>query len=357
MLKNRTYSRSLFFVLFWFLIAVIFGIQNYFFYKYQGENCNFWGTIVDHVPTLTIWALFSPFIQILLERYPIIGSSRKLKNYAYHLLFATLFGIVWIAIIGTGRFFLYGQEEQSWLNYIIWFSSIWFLNQYVIYFVMVVFIESINLYQNYREKESQHIQLQKMLIESQLNTLRMQLQPHFLFNTLNTISMFVRMDHKKEANKVIGLLAKMLRHVLEVSKNEMNSLEDELQFVKNYLEIEKHRFQEKLNIEYQIQEYIEDVMVPTLLLQPIVENCIKHGMNYRSKLSILISAQLKENFIHIVIKDDGSGFDLENYNTNSEGIGLKNTIERCEAIYGMNAMNIISAPGQGTEVIFNLEIK
>ncbi|MBE9512107.1 MAG: histidine kinase [Bacteroidetes bacterium] len=218
---------------------------------------------------------------------------------------------------------------------------------------MIIFLLAINYYKKYREKETQAMELQKLLVETQLNSLKMQLHPHFLFNTLNTISMLVRMDKKENAIKIISRLGDMLRQVLLSRDDQTVSLEQEIQLIEKYLSIEAVRFEETLLYTFKLNENTLGLQIPDMFLQPIVENSIKHGMkNLDKPMHIEINSGIEDDKLMVVVIDNGQGFDTSDDSFINKGIGLKNTIERCEKIFGKNCVKIDSSKGIGTKITF-----
>ncbi len=181
---SKSIIRPIYIIVFWTIIALLFGGQSYINYALKGEACNFWGTVLEHVPTFLIWAVFAPIILLVLEKYPIISSKNTSLDLLFHLGAATVLGLISLIVIGTGRWLYYGMGRVTLLEYTKDFSLVWFIYQYIMYTAMLLFLLAINYYKKYKDKETRNIELQKLLLESQLSSLKMQLHPHFLFNTL-----------------------------------------------------------------------------------------------------------------------------------------------------------------------------
>lgn len=185
-----------------------------------------------------------------------------------------------------------------------------------------------------KERENS-IQANFLADKAQLEVLRYQLNPHFLFNALNSIRASVEED-KDRAKKMITQLSEFLRHSLLSAEKKEIPLREELEAVQNYLAIEKIRFEEKLEVEYKIDETAQDFSIPCLLLNPLVENAIKHGLQSSPKpLKIKISAKTEGEKLEIEVANTGKLNDL--HNSNGTKIGLKNVCERLEKLYGENA--------------------
>ena len=211
---------------------------------------------------------------------------------------------------------------------------------------------AVDYYRKYRERESRATQLESQLAQAQLDSLRMQLQPHFLFNTLNNIVSLVR-DNKNEAavGMLVGL-SDLLRHALEHSDEQEVPLKEELEFVQLYLEIQQMRFSDRLRIETNIDPATLKALVPSLLLQPLAENAFKHGLSQSGAAGMIrIESHLEKDELHISISDDGAGLPDNWQLKSSSGIGLANTIARLEQLYdGQHKLDIHNRSEGGVEV-------
>jgi len=179
---------------------------------------------------------------------------------------------------------------------------------------------------------------QQMVVVSELSALRAQINPHFLFNTLNSIAALIRID-PDEAETVTEQLADLFRYSLRASKKQLVTLEDEIASVNLYLSIEKARFRERLHIMVQIPDYLKKAAVPSLLLQPLVENSIKHGANIiEGNFSINVICSSHEGIVTIRVEDSGNGFDISDGETLFlKGTGLSNVRDRLTLIFPKNS--------------------
>jgi hypothetical protein len=190
----------------------------------------------------------------------------------------------------------------------------------------------IKYWQKWQTEQENVLQANFLADKAQLEVLRYQLNPHFLFNALNSIRASIDED-KTRAKKMITQLSEFLRHSLLSAEKKEIPLQEELEAVQNYLAIEKIRFEEKLEVEYEIEESAQDFKVPCLLLNPLVENAIKHGLQTSPKpLKIKISAKMENEKLILEVANTGK---LDNlHNSNGTKIGLKNVRERLEKLYG-----------------------
>lgn len=201
-------------------------------------------------------------------------------------------------------------------------------SSFIEYWIIMMLIVAISYYIRY-------VQQQKELNAAKLEALKMQLQPHFLFNTLNSITSLIDLDPKK-AQKMLAQLGYLMREMLEHDKKHFITLENELAYIKTYLEIEHIRFQDRLTLNYDIDKELLQEKIPALLLQPIVENAIKHGIAPHSDGGeIAISIKQRESDIAIRIAND---YPPMKGNRNGYGIGTKNVARRLQQLYGDDHM-------------------
>ena len=176
--------------------------------------------------------------------------------------------------------------------------------------------------------------LETRLVEARLKTLQAELHPHFLFNTLHAISTLVH-TNPESADRMISRLSDLLRLTFDVTGASAVSLQEELEFLQKYLEIEQIRFQDRLSVLYEIDAETLDAEVPRLILQPLVENAIKHGVSPRSERGLIqISSRIREGGLWIEIRDNGVGLSGQALSRLNAGVGLSNTRARLECLYG-----------------------
>jgi len=206
-------------------------------------------------------------------------------------------------------------------------------------------------FEQYKDREVELVVMESELNNAQLKALKNQLQPHFLFNALNTVSALMD-SNVKDAQRVLSKLANLLRSMLDHDQKNFIPLEQEIEYLKNYLFIEQTRFNDRLQVIYEIQAESLKAIVPNLILQPLVENAIKHGFSGSTeKGTIIIKSYLKNNNLHLFIEDDGVGCDHCDDLLENAGIGLTNTYQRLKQIYKNNfSFNIISQKGNGFKI-------
>ncbi len=304
-------------------LGLFFATQSYLTYLYRDGRGDFLLSLSVTLPDWIIWAIFTPFIVKLGRRFP-FERQNLLKNGFVHLL-AGLFVTV------LKLFVLFQITAMiSWLPSRP-VSIFQFHPNFLTYWVIVGLSHAFDYYRKFRERELRNSQLETRLAQAQLQVLKMQIQPHFLFNTLHAISTLMHKD-VEAADRMIAQLSDLLRLTLESDGVQEVSLKQELEFLEGYLEIEKTRFQDRLTIETKIAPETLDAQVPNLILQPLVENAVRHGIEPRAapgKIEILTTRQ--NGLLEITISDDGPG--LKNSDL-QEGIGLTNTRARLQQLYG-----------------------
>ncbi len=206
---------------------------------------------------------------------------------------------------------------------------------FIIYWTVVLTTYAIDYFKKFQEREIRELQLESQVVQAQLQALKMQLQPHFLFNTLNTIASLVRQENKKTAIGMLSGLSELLRATLQQKDQQEVSLESELAFIQKYLELEKMRFKNQIEVDWDIDDETLSARVPTFMLQPLVENAIYHGLSKRLNARKLgIKARKKDNNLCLDIYNDGPSLPEHFELGLTRGIGLSNTLERLSQFFG-----------------------
>ena len=224
-----------------------------------------------------------------------------------------------------------------------------------IYTSIVLIAHAVAYHQSFREGELRKSQLESQLALARLQTLKSQLQPHFLFNTLHSISSLMHTD-VDSADQMMSLLSDLLRTSLSNHESHLTTLGEELRFVDTYLEIESIRFENRLRVTRDIAANTRDVPVPHLLLQPIVENAVRHGVLQRAADGqIRICAKRSDDHLHLWVTDNGPGLSEAGPRAAGTGLGLHATRERLRTLYADDfEMTVRTAPAGGVEVFIRL---
>ena len=202
----------------------------------------------------------------------------------------------------------------------------------------------IKYYQLLQSERQKALKATTMAHEAQLKMLRYQLNPHFLFNTLNAISTLVLVKENKDANLMVSKLSDFLRYTLNTDPIKKVPLEQELHALKLYLDIERVRFDERLKVNIDVSEQAKQALVPSLILQPIIENAIKYAIAHLSEGGVIdIKAQVFANELLLEVGDNGPGTELENGKlVNAQGVGIANTKDRLKTLYENNYSFVLS---------------
>jgi LytS/YehU family sensor histidine kinase len=216
------------------------------------------------------------------------------------------------------------------------------------YWVVLVVMRGMESTRRLREERLRRAELEAQLAQSQLQALRTQIQPHFLFNTLNAISALALAD-PMQARKMISRLSDLLRLTLEEHHVQVLPLARELQFVRHYLEIQRARFRDRLDTHFDVADETLSAEVPSMILQPLVENALHHGLLAKvSRGSLRIQARRDGRHLHLAVEDDGLGLPAGGV---VEGVGLGNTRARLEKLFGAAAsLRMQALEGGGTRV-------
>ena len=311
---------------------------------------------------LTVGYIFHPLVQSaigVIVSYPM----RPLSNSAWRLPFWTRLtrislGIVVFATLWTSlrlwTFMLITPEQNLWSDFGGWlFTSIlifiaWAAIYHGINYYLLLESERSNLLSILaanKEEQLKRAKAESMAHEAQLKMLRYQLNPHFLFNTLNSISSLVNKRDDSRANEMILQLSDFLRHSLYIDPVEGITLKEELDALQLYLRIEQARFGDRLSIHLDVSTEAEQLHVPSMILQPLVENAIKYAIApCEEGGEIKVSAGLyKDDMIAIRVTDNGPGFDENVIDESSVGVGLRNTRERLNTFYRGNSRFLIDS--------------
>jgi len=321
-------------LVFWLILNTLAASFNYRIAMHYERPSIFSDIWLEYIPWWGNWALIAPLI-IAVTATIKFDRQRSISFVLNHLsIMIIVFTFYWalttieITFIKSGNVTL--SEILISLNR-IWLSPLHM--DIMVYLAVLGTGYAITYYQSGKEQILKNEQLAKQLIQIELQSLKSQLNPHFLFNTLNTIASLIRLERKTHAIKALSELSMMLRKVLENQNKQMISLRQEIDFIESYLTIQKMRFENKLETEVSIEGECNHCEIPFMLLQPLVENAVQHGCQLESNKNTL-SMNIQCNSRQIIFKltnkisetDEHKGF----------GIGLKNCHQRMEKIYNNN---------------------
>jgi two-component system, LytTR family, sensor kinase len=351
----------------WVLIAIgvvlvfsfVTAAQHYLGWKSRDlkkVDMDFWGFLRSTLTQAGAWALLSPLIFLLAKHR---GFSRQHWPRAalLHLLLSPVFSFLQLIahiVIDVPVELILGQHfeplEHLWAilpGYMV--ANAWS------YWTLLGIAQAILYYRATKRRELSASFLEARLAEARLQVLKMQLQPHFLFNTLHAISALMHRD-VDAADRMIARLSELLRMSLDTAGEQEVSLSRELDFLQPYLEIERKRFGDRLSVDMRIDPEALDARVPNLVLQPLVENAIRHGVAQRSASGrIEIQASRFNGSVTLRVADDGPGLPPGGAGSIKFGVGLRNTQQRLEQLYGGDhRFELTNAQGGGFQVLVTI---
>lgn len=313
--------------------------------------------LLTNMPWWLLWALLAPVVFKLSRLLPVRG-HRWFLPLLGHLAASVVLSVVHLTLAGLGVWvavshaFLTpaGQIERLITGYIV--SDV--VTYWAILAAALTYESRRRLLEaehERREMELRAARLEARMTEARLDALRMELNPHFLFNTLNTVSGLTRRGESEAAVRTLHRLAELLRLTLDDALEHEVSLAEEIELLEHYLEIERVRFGDRLETEVRIDPAARAALVPTLILQPLVENAIRHGVAaVRGPVRLEVEAVARGDRIGIRVRDSGRGFERSG-RVVRKGIGLRNTRNRLAALYDGDAtLELASPPSGGAEV-------
>lgn len=285
--------------------------------------------------TLPVLKLFSKTASIaLINRIPLLIGLGVLLGIIKNL-------IAWFTYFASGV--IAGKFPLSIVSLNEFFSRVtlfYYMESIIIAWVLLIILFIIELYQSYQTKTEEAAALEAQLANAQLESLRMQLQPHFLFNAHNTVSMLIRTKKYDQATEMVSKISDLLRNSLNSQEGQFTPLKDELDLLKSYLKIEQIRFEDHLIIRFELAQNTETIPVPHLLLQPLVENAFKHGISRSlGQSELVIKSIIMEEKLHLTVFNTGPSLTAHWRLRNQQGIGLSNTIKRLSALYSPDTYN------------------
>jgi signal transduction histidine kinase len=334
----------------WTLIGLAFASQLYLARSQIGDPVSWRFAAQRALADWYVFAALSWPSLWLARRFPIERMHWQ-RNLLLHLGASAVFSLLWM-VLRAGVEQIRGDQGPVAVSFEAAFQhalvATFFFNL-LIYWAIISVSHAFAYYQKFHERELRTAELEKRLTQAKLQALQMQLNPHFLFNTLHGISSLMHKD-VEAADKMITRLSDLLRYALNTTETQEVALEDELTFLQRYLEIEKTRFGPRLSIQMDIAPNTLQAHLPNLILQPIVENAIRHGIEPHSRPGkIQLHAHRENSELIVRVSDNGSG--LPPVEKRREGVGLSNTRARLDQLYGPGHHFTLSpAEGGGTQV-------
>jgi two-component sensor histidine kinase len=333
-----------------FVLATVLGLSSalwvYFGMKAGGKPLTFQTAILAGLPDWYFWAALTPLVFWLGHRFP-LERARWPRAGGLHLVEGAAIVLVELLVFTAFNHWFY---YNPWAPAPSDFGEAYVKNvlrsfhyAFIIYWLIVVSATAFRYQRDssVREREAAHLSVRNAELESelsraQLEMLRAQLQPHFLFNALNAISGLVRERRNEAAIELTAALGRLLRQALATNNRDEISLREELDMLEAYLTVERARFRDRLRVHLDIEPAALDREVPSLILQPLVENAIRHGVSsVPAGGQIWISARATNGTLMLEVRDNGPGLDNDiGHASASAQVGLRNTRARLGKLYG-----------------------
>lgn len=315
-----------------------------------------WKSFASQVPPWWFWAPATPLIFRLGRAFP-ISKGAWTRSVPVHVLVALVLSAGALAVaVASCEASAVGacREMPFWVSFrklAVYYAEL----NLGIYGVVVAAGSALESSRRAREEEVRSARLQGMLATAQLQALKMQLHPHFLFNTLHAVGVMVRKGDQEGALRMLSGVSDLLRIALESGGKQRVPLLQELEFLERYLDVERTRFRDRLTVKIDVEPATRDALLPNLILQPVVENAIRHGIETRAEPgNVSLVARREAGTLRVTVRDDGPGLDGAS-GVKGTGIGLSNVRARLEQLYpGKHVFTVENAPGGG--VLVTLEI-
>jgi two-component sensor histidine kinase len=337
----------------WLIPGAIAMLQSTASYLMRDALAREWPWVLMQLPRYLMWALATPLVFSAVRRFP-FQRDRFARSLGTHTLFALAFAsvieLVWLLMSLVLQAFIEPEilprMRANWAE--IYSAAILsrMLSGAFMYGATAGIATTLGYHRRFREREVRSAQLEAQLALAQVQALKMQVHPHFLFNTLHAITVLIRED-PAAATRVVTRLGDLLRLTLSRATTAQVSFRRELEILTLYLEIERTRFHDRLEIQYDVQPTTLDALVPDLILQPLVENAIRHGVSPNSGTGrIEVISRREGDWLLLEIRDNGTG--LPEGATRRDGIGLTTTKARLERLYGTrHELTLTNLPQRG----------
>jgi hypothetical protein len=353
-MDNRT-RRTAFVVLGWTLFALFMTGQSIAYRTQTGQLIDMPALLVREFSYAYVWAFLTPLV-LRASEWLRIERPHRVRNILLHLLLSVLISVIHKVSAGVidAAFSATRGQEFSWTVQVQGVLA-YFDYGILIYWILLLMKLALDYYRRFHEQGLKSSQLEAQLARAKLQALRMQINPHFLFNTLNAISVLVDKD-PPAARQTIGRLGDLLRLALDHNGEHEIPLGRELEFLGKYLQIEQTRFGDRLTVSIDVPPELLGAAVPSLILQPVVENSIKHGVSkHRGNGRIDVSARATGNTLVLSVSDTNAGA-VEGADVR-EGIGIGNTRSRLQSLYGDKArLSLTSRHGSGVLAMIEIPL-
>jgi two-component system, LytTR family, sensor kinase len=368
---SRRRARWLFIVGFWAFFGALNGSQLYIGIRSEGgASAGFGQVFAWQMLGWMPWVLLTPIVLWLGRRFP-LERPKLARNLAVHAAACALVYVAHSAVFAVANIFLspFYSQPHPFMEMFYGRLMSQFHIDLLVYGAVLGTSYAVGYYARFREREVRATQLEARLAQAELQALKMQLHPHFLFNTLNGIAGLVRDRKNGAAVEMIAGLSDLLRYTLDGAGRQEVTLREELEFLELYLGIQQKRFPDRLRVEMSVEPAALEALVPNLILQPLVENAIRHGVSRRAAAGTVgVSAAREGGRLRMSVYDDGPGLrgssngnagaDDAHEGAPSGGIGLSNTRARLRQLYGdAQGFEVFDRAAGGVEASISLPFR
>ncbi len=343
-------------------IAANFATQSFVLRLGMRTAVPWWKEFFSTAPTWASWALVTPLIVLLARRHR-FEAGRWPRTLLAHAAGVLLVAPLQVSLMFALELAVAAVSPRWWtVERLLASAGRFYLANSIdviqMYAVIAGICYTLDYYRRFRARELRERELEARLAQAQIQALRMQLHPHFLFNTLNAISALMHRD-VEAAERMVTLLGDLLRASLDSGSAQEVPLRAELELLGRYLEIEEVRFSDRLTVRFDVDRETLDAAVPSLILQPLVENALRHGIAPRALPGeVRIGARAGDGMLRLSVRDNGVGVGRAGRGGPVEGVGLGNTRARLQQLYGETAgLELTEPPGGGFEVRVTLPLR
>ncbi len=351
-------------LLVWLLIGLLCATFVYLGERAAAANWSWAGIVRVVLPLWLVWAAVTPVLFALARRYP-LGPGNWLSGMLIHLPLSVLWLAAYMALAVGLELERTGLPLAEFLPLARRHIDLYYFSDYLLYWIVLAVGAGVEYHNRFRAQQSaaaqlslKNARLQSEVAAARLLALEARLHPHFLFNTLNTISGLVRRGDSVAAQRMIQGLGAMLRRALQQDAPAFVSLREEMTYLKDFLSIEQVRLGDRLEVEIRVDPQVEEFPLPRLILQPVVENAILHGAGrLPGRVRLRIAASARNGDVEVEVVNDGpllpSGWNLEG----DSGLGLSNVVQRLRSGYGMRAkLELANAGENGVRALLSFPV-
>lgn len=341
------------------LLAFFFALGPYFLaHRKSTGPVNFWVHFHNYGIRYIPWGFLVPVVVFMARQFSLIGKDWPYSAVVHLAASISLVFLHLAAAVLLNRALLAAGLRHLPVLSFSEFAAAHFNQGLLSYWLIAAVAINIDSYRKFRDREIRTLELEAQLVKAQMQSLKVQINPHFLFNTLHLVSGLVYRD-PKEADAVLARLGRLIRSHMELSEDQEIPMESEMALLNAYTDIMIRRFGDRLKVALRLDEEVRNALLPCFLLQPLVENSIRHGIGSRIEGGkVWLEAGREGESLVLRVADDGVGFSDVAAVSDIRGTGLANLRKRLELIYGdRQTMTLGHRPGGGAEVVITLPFR